>query len=114
LQASPRNVPQSLAMKGWKLDLWIALAALVVGGLTGKFFQPLALSYALAVLASMLVALTVTPALALILLHRAVPRRDSPLVHGDAARTAAGLAAWPRSPDPGRERGPARGPAAGP
>ena len=33
-------------------------------GLSGAFFQPLALSYALAVLASMVVALTVTPALA--------------------------------------------------
>ncbi|MGH9261293.1 MAG: efflux RND transporter permease subunit, partial [Acidimicrobiales bacterium] len=39
-------------------------------GLTGAFFQPLAFSYALAMLASMLVALTVTPALSLILLHR--------------------------------------------
>ena len=35
-----------------------------LGGLSGSFFRPLAMSYALAVLASMLVALTVTPALA--------------------------------------------------
>jgi len=50
-------------------------------GLSGAFFQPLVLSYALAMLASMLVALTVTPAMALILL-RNVPleRRLSPLV----------------------------------
>ena len=50
-------------------------------GLSGAFFQPLVLSYALAMLASMLVALTVTPAMALILL-RNVPleRRQSPLV----------------------------------
>ncbi len=51
-----------------------------LSGLTGAFFQPLALSYTLAVLASLVVAMTVTPALALILL-RGVPleRRDPPL-----------------------------------
>jgi CzcA family heavy metal efflux pump len=50
-------------------------------GLSGAFFKPLVLSYALAMLASMVVALTVTPAMALILL-RNVPleRRQSPLV----------------------------------
>ncbi len=50
-------------------------------GLSGAFFQPLAFSYALALMASMLVATTVTPALAMILL-RNVPleRRESPLV----------------------------------
>ncbi|MDH5333202.1 MAG: efflux RND transporter permease subunit, partial [Thermoleophilia bacterium] len=50
-------------------------------GLTGAFFRPLALSYVLAIAASLLVALTVTPALALILLrHSALERRESPLV----------------------------------
>jgi CzcA family heavy metal efflux pump len=48
---------------------------------TGSFFEPLAFSYALAILVSMLVALTVTPALALILLSRAPRvRGDAPLV----------------------------------
>jgi CzcA family heavy metal efflux pump len=52
-----------------------------IGGVSGAFFVPLALSYGLAVLASMLVALTVTPALCLILLSRAqIERRKSPLV----------------------------------
>ena len=47
---------------------------------TGSFFEPLAFSYALAILVSMLVALTVTPALSLILLSRTRERRDAPLV----------------------------------
>lgn len=50
-------------------------------GLTGSFFRPLALSYTLAVLASMVVALTVTPALALILLSRTeLDSQQPPLV----------------------------------
>ena len=48
-------------------------------GLSGAFFEPLALSYALALLASMVVALTVTPALSLMLLPSA-PHRESPLL----------------------------------
>ena len=51
-----------------------------IGGLSGAFFQPLAISYGLAVLASLLVALTVTPAMAYILLRNAdVERHESPL-----------------------------------
>ncbi len=52
-----------------------------MGGLSGAFFEPLALSFLLAMLASMVVAMTVTPALCLILLHRAaIEQRESPLV----------------------------------
>jgi CzcA family heavy metal efflux pump len=48
---------------------------------TGSFFEPLAFSYALAIFVSMVVALTVTPALSLILLRRAPRRRaDAPVV----------------------------------
>jgi CzcA family heavy metal efflux pump len=42
-----------------------------MGGVAGAFFEPLALSYSLAVVASMVVALTVTPALSLMLLGKA-------------------------------------------
>jgi CzcA family heavy metal efflux pump len=50
-------------------------------GLSGAFFQPLAISYTLAVLVSMVVALTVTPALAYLLLRNApVEQRYSPVV----------------------------------
>jgi CzcA family heavy metal efflux pump len=54
---------------------------LLLQSLTGTFFRPLVLSYGLAVLASMVVALTLTPALSLILLAKApLRRRDAPLV----------------------------------
>lgn len=58
-----------------------AVPIFFLDGLTGVFFRPLAITYTLAVLASMLVALTVTPALALILLGNAkLEERDAPLV----------------------------------
>ena len=63
--------------------LFIILPMLLIlfqGGVFGAFFQPLALSYILAVLASMLVALTVTPALSIIFLSDAPLRRQSPLL----------------------------------
>jgi CzcA family heavy metal efflux pump len=60
----------------------VAVAPVILlPGLSGAFFRPLATSYALAILASMAVALTVTPALCLSLLRGAPPtRRQSPLV----------------------------------
>jgi Cu/Ag efflux pump CusA len=63
------------------IDVATLLPILFVPGLTGALFAPLALSYGIAVLASMLVALTVTPALGLILLRNApIERRESPIV----------------------------------
>ena len=63
-------------------------------GLAGSFFRPLALAYVLAIVASLLVALTVTPALSLMLLTGATERRhESPLVpgtEGDLSRDLAG------------------------
>jgi CzcA family heavy metal efflux pump len=54
---------------------------LFLEGLSGSFFQPLVLSYGLAVLVSMLVALTVTPALCLLLLSKGHLRQhESPLL----------------------------------
>lgn len=50
-------------------------------GLAGTFFRPLAVSYILAILASLGVALTVTPAMCLVLLPRGrLHRQDAPLV----------------------------------
>jgi CzcA family heavy metal efflux pump len=51
-------------------------------GLSGSFFRPLATSYALALLASMVVALTVTPAMSLIFFRKpsSLQQRESPVV----------------------------------
>jgi len=63
------------------IDVAVLVPVFFLGGVSGSFFQPLALSYALALLASMVVALTVTPALCLLLLRNvALERRESPLL----------------------------------
>ena len=48
-------------------------------GVAGSFFRPLALSYVLAILASLLVALTVTPALSLLLIRAKARPHEAPL-----------------------------------
>ena len=60
------------------INVVAVLPVIFVGGLSGSFFGPLALSYSIAVLASMVIALTLTPALALILLAKAPLKRDEP------------------------------------
>jgi CzcA family heavy metal efflux pump len=63
------------------IDVVVLIPIFFIGGLSGSFFQPLAVSYGLAVLASMVVALTITPALCYILLRNArIENRESPLV----------------------------------
>jgi CzcA family heavy metal efflux pump len=69
-------------------------------GLSGAFFKPLVLSYGLAVLASMIVALTVTPALCLILLSRGHRHQESPLLRVLKRGYGAGLARIIRTPRP--------------
>jgi len=54
------------------------LPVFLLEGLTGAFLQPLATAYGLAVLASMAVALIVTPALALLLFRKAPSERRKP------------------------------------
>jgi len=62
------------------IDIVAIAPVFFIEGLTGAFFRPLAVSYGLAVLASLFVALTVTPALALILLRNTpVEKRVSPI-----------------------------------
>lgn len=59
----------------------IVMPLFLLQGLSGVFFQPLVVSYLLAVVVSMLVALTVTPALCLLLMgNGSAERRESPVV----------------------------------
>ena len=77
------------------INIVAVVPVMLVGGLTGAFFEPLALAYGLAVLASMLVALTVTPALGLILLGGARAGAGRPAADAGAqARLRAGRCGW--------------------
>jgi CzcA family heavy metal efflux pump len=71
----------------------------VMGGVADAFFRPLALAYGLALLASLMVALTVTPVLALLLVPTGpLERRESPLVRWFQRRHEAVLAQIIRRP----------------
>jgi len=79
----------------------VFLPVLTLTGLQGSFFAPLALSYILAILASLLVALTVTPALAYLFFDKGVRQETEPrLQHWlkDRYRRALGfITRWPRA-----------------
>ena len=60
------------------IEAFALLPIFFLEGLTGAFFRPLAISYALAVLVSMLVALILTPAMSMILLSKSSLRRGEP------------------------------------
>ena len=59
--------------------LLVLAPVLVMGGLEGTFFGPMARAAALALLCSLVVALTIAPALSLILWSGAAPRPEPPL-----------------------------------
>jgi Cu/Ag efflux pump CusA len=82
--------------------LLAALPVFLIEGVSGSFFEPLARAYVIAVLASMLVALTLTPALSLLLLSK--PGRGaavggvSPLMRWPERRYGAALASAIKKP----------------
>ena len=83
------------------IDVVAVAPVFFVEGLSGAFFQPLVISYGLAVIASMVVALTVTPALAYILLRNSsLERRESPVARALQRWYAAVLARIIRSTRP--------------
>jgi CzcA family heavy metal efflux pump len=64
------------------IDAVVLLPVFFMGGVSGAFFKPMAIAYGLAVLASMGVALTVTPVLCLLLLRNApLGGHEPPLMH---------------------------------
>jgi CzcA family heavy metal efflux pump len=82
------------------IDVVAIIPVFFLAGLSGAFFQPLVLAYGLAVLVSMLVATTVTPALCLVLLSRGHRRRESPVMRVLKAGYGVVLAALLRRPQP--------------
>ena len=73
---------RSAVLYGSLIVVLVFVPVFMLDGLAGAFFRPLALSYVLAILASLAVALTVTPALALLLLPKHLDTRESRLVVG--------------------------------
>ncbi len=84
------------------IEVAVLVPVFFLEGLSGAFFRPLAVSYALSILASMIVALTVTPALSYLLLRNApLERRQSPLVPWLRRGYGRIVAAMVRGPKPG-------------
>jgi CzcA family heavy metal efflux pump len=77
---------RSAVVYGSLIVILVFIPVFLLEGLAGSFFRPLALSYVLAILASLLVALIVTPALSLLLLPRHTRAREAPLVTALKAR----------------------------
>ena len=76
----------------------VVVPIMTLSGVTGRLFAPLGVAYAIAVLASLAVALTVTPALAMAFLPGRVPPRDPPLVRWARAGYAALLRSLAQRP----------------
>lgn len=80
----------------------VFMPLLFMSGVAGRMFEPLALAYIYALLASLAVALTVTPALGCLLLGKGVPLRtqDPPLVGWLRQRYARSLQGIERAAQP--------------
>jgi CzcA family heavy metal efflux pump len=79
----------------------IFLPVLTLTGLQGSFFAPLALSYILAIMASLVVALTLTPALSYVMFRKGVRKPEDPRVQRWLKAWYRGtlnlIARWPRT-----------------
>jgi CzcA family heavy metal efflux pump len=79
---------------------FIFVPVLTLTGLQGSFFAPLALSYILAIMASLLVALTLTPALAYWLFDKGARKASEPVLQrwlkAAYLRVLGFVARWPR------------------
>ncbi|KKW93307.1 efflux RND transporter permease subunit [Sphingobium chungbukense] len=98
VEAASVEVRAPVVYATWVLLLTMA-PILLLTGLHGAFFRPLALAFALAVLASLLVAVSVTPALAFLLLGHAVHPKEPRFIariKGAHERLVRRLCAHPR------------------
>jgi len=77
---------RSAVVYGSIIVVLVLIPVFFLEGLAGSFFSPLAFSYILAIMSSLLVALTLTPALSLILLPKASNRREPSFVRWLKAR----------------------------
>lgn len=77
---------RSAVLYGSLVVMLVFLPVFMLEGLSGAFFRPLALAYVLAIFASLGIALTLTPALSLLLLNRATDHSDPKLVQVLRAR----------------------------
>jgi CzcA family heavy metal efflux pump len=79
----------------------IFLPILTLTGLQGSFFAPLALSYILAIMASLVVALTLTPALSYVMFRKGVRKPEDPRLQrwfkGWYGGTLNFISRWPRT-----------------
>ncbi len=78
----------------------VVLPVMTLSGTVGRLFAPLGLAYITAVLASLVAALTVTPALSMALLPSRIPAQDPPVIRWMRRSYQAllrRLAEWPRT-----------------
>ena len=71
---------RSAVVFGSLIVMLVFLPVFMLDGLSGAFFRPLATAYVLAILASLFVALTITPAMSLLILPNTLDARESRLV----------------------------------
>ena len=71
---------RSAVLYGSFIVVLVFIPVFMLEGLAGSFFRPLALAYVLAILASLAVALTITPALSMLLLREDRERKEPPTI----------------------------------